>query len=831
MSSPSIRTIDFLIQGEPGALITVTETADGKLDFRLRVTDVITNAADKPDTADLRGLFFQVGDKGLLKGLLISGPNVTACAIKANGVMEVQGDVNMKGEVGKAVGPFDVGIEFGTEGMGKDDIQETTFTLESTAPLTLEFVMQQQLGLRLTSVSDNGEGRRLSLKLTGQLTGTPKVVDPAPTDPTPVDPPPTDPTPETPPPADPEPGVGYDDLIEAGDGNDTIFGGLGNDEMQGEGGDDLIIGGRDNGSLRWESELSVAIGDNLYGNDGRDTYLYKNGDGVDLIWDFQPGQDVIKLSDYTLADVAGFTFVREVSNRIETGSHDKIAIILDEGGDAIVLNDFPAPSADDVAIVFADGSTLSSAQLLELAAANPIAGRSVAPSDVGAAWSAPAVPGSAKPLDLYGGNGEDTLIGGLGDDRLYGNEGINGLNGRGGNDQLFGGNVRDILLGDDGDDIGYGNGGDDLIIGGSGADKLYGAGGVDVIYGDDADEGVDLPTLLTSYTPVPPGEEVSASIRITKNWWGGFQGEITVTAKESVNDWSLFLKSKFNIDSIWGARTVGETSWSDGLAYDLNNAEWNGSLASGQTTTIGFTARTGVNGIVDTAHLLAGLGIAKEISTDALPRESIVKTLGNTMRGYAGADRLTGTTGSDTYYVDSAGDTVIEKSAGGSADTVIASVSHSLARNVEKLSAATGSKGLSLKGNTLNNVITGGTGADKISGNTGMDVLSGGKGKDAFVFDTTLRTTNRDRVTDFNAKDDMIHLDNAIFKKLGGTGKLKKAFFTVGPKATDAKDHIVFNSKTGALYYDADGNGKGAAILFATLSKGLTLTQDDFLVI
>lgn len=836
MSVSSLRSIDFLISGEPGALVTVTETIDGRLDFRVQITDVIANDTDRPDTADLRGVFFHVSNESVLAGLSISGANVTNYAVKANGVMQVQGDVTMSGEVGKAVGPFDIGIEFGTSGIGKDDIKETTFTLASSAPLSLDLVLQQHFGLRLTSVSDNGQGRTLSLKLAGQLTGTPKIINPAPLDPVPTDPAPTDPTPDnpTPTPVDPPPivtipGGSCDDLIEAGDGNDTIYGGLGNDEMQGEGGDDVIVGGTDNGDLSWTGDaLGITIGDNLYGNDGRDTYLYKKGDGVDLIWDFQPGQDVIRLTGYTLADVDSFTFVRTVGNRIPTDPHDKIAVILDNGGDAIVFNDFPGPNANDTAIVFADGTTLTSARLLELAMAHPIAGTPVGASGLEPTGNAAA--SSAKPLDLYGGNNEDILIGGLGHDRLYGNEGVNGLNGRDGNDQLFGGNTRDTLLGDLGDDIGYGNGGDDLIIGGVGADKLYGAGGADLIYGDDG-EGVDLPATLTSYTPAAPGEEVRAAIRITDNWWGGFQGEITITANESVNDWGLFLKSKFNIDSIWGAKTVAEANWDEGVVYDLNNADWNGALAAGQTTTIGFTARTGFNGVVEVQTLLAGLGIEKRISTDALPGESALSALGNTMRGYAGADLLIGTMGNDTYYVDDAGDQVIEAYAAGAADKVVTTVDHTLAQNVEVLSAVGAASGVSLTGNTLDNVVTGSAGADKVNGGAGKDLLSGGSGKDTFVFDKKIGKSNVDRVADFNVKDDTVRLDNAVFKKLGKAGKLKKDFFKTGTKAADGDDHVIYNSKSGALYYDADGKGKGAAVHFATLSKNLKLTQADFIVI
>ncbi|WP_276330632.1 calcium-binding protein [Microvirga aerophila] len=187
--------------------------------------------------------------------------------------------------------------------------------------------------------------------------------------------------------------------------------------------------------------------------------------------------------------------------------------------------------------------------------------------------------------------------------------------------------------------------------------------------------------------------------------------------------------------------------------------------------------------------------------------------------------------GNDTYYVDNAGDQVIEAYAAGATDKVVTTVSHTLSQNVEVLSAEGAASGLSLTGNTLNNMVTGSAGADKINGGAGKDLLSGGRGKDAFVFDKKIGKSNVDKVADFNVKDDTVRLDNAVFKKLGKAGKLKKDFFKIGTKAADADDHIIYNSKKGTLYYDADGSGSGAAVHFATLSKNLKLTQADLIII
>ena len=52
-----------------------------------------------------------------------------------------------------------------------------------------------------------------------------------------------------------------------------------------------------------------------------------------------------------------------------------------------------------------------------------------------------------------------------------------------------------------------------------------------------------------------------------------------------------------------------------------------------------------------------------------------------------------------------------------------------------------------------------------------------------------------------------------------------------GAAAHDADDRIIYDQTNGNLYYDADGNGAGAAILFANLSGHPAIVAADFQVI
>ncbi|HEV2900785.1 MAG TPA: hypothetical protein VGX71_23675 [Pseudaminobacter sp.] len=125
-----------------------------------------------------------------------------------------------------------------------------------------------------------------------------------------------------------------------------------------------------------------------------------------------------------------------------------------------------------------------------------------------------------------------------------------------------------------------------------------------------------------------------------------------------------------------------------------------------------------------------------------------------------------------------------------------------------------------------------------VNGRQGADTLTGGHGNDSFVFNTVLGAGNIDTITDFNVVDDIIQLENFIFTQAsggggGGLGTLLAGQFRTNltGAAQDADDRIIYESDSGKLWYDSNGNAAGGNYLFADLASGLALTNADFFIV
>ncbi|MBY5635207.1 RTX toxin [Rhizobium leguminosarum] len=190
-------------------------------------------------------------------------------------------------------------------------------------------------------------------------------------------------------------GRGGDDEIRGDEGEDQLFGNDGNDTLSGGVGNDTLEG--DEGADR----LSGDAGDDLLsGGKGADTYVYKVGDGSDVIdgeGDFAGEPDVLHLTDLMEYDVS--------LSRVG----DDLALTINSTGENVtVAGHFTSQTGSNgiESIVFASGTVWDKATINERIS-NPLI-NGTAGDDT--------LQGTSVNDVLHGGHGNDHLLGGTGSD-------------------------------------------------------------------------------------------------------------------------------------------------------------------------------------------------------------------------------------------------------------------------------------------------------------------------------------------------------------------------------------------------------------------------------
>jgi Ca2+-binding RTX toxin-like protein len=128
-----------------------------------------------------------------------------------------------------------------------------------------------------------------------------------------------------------------------------------------------------------------------------------------------------------------------------------------------------------------------------------------------------------------------------------------------------------------------------------------------------------------------------------------------------------------------------------------------------------------------------------------------------------------------------------------------------------------------------NDFIDGGTGNDTLNGGLGNDTLIGDAGNDRYIFNTKLDGLKNVDDVSFNPGEDHFLIDNAVFTGLANGPLSPDAFKNLAMGAVDADDRILFDD--GKLYFDQDGSGAIAKVLFATVDAGVVLDATAFIVI
>ena len=335
-------------------------------------------------------------------------------------------------------------------------------------------------------------------------------------------------------------------------------------------------------------------------------------------------------------------------------------------------------------------------------------------------------------------------------------------------------NYVENAVGGSANDLLVGNAGNNVLDGGTGADLMQGGAGNDTYGVDNANDIVDESVVGSNGF-----DRVQSALSINLSDAAHFKGAIEMGVLLGTADLNL----------------TGNT---------LNNL------------LVGNAGDNFINGGAGNDTLQGGAGI-------------------DTLQGGTGADLMQGGAGNDTYIVDNAGDIVDESGADGF-DRVQSTLNISLwdtahVKGAVEMGVLTGSANINASGNDLNNLLVGNSGNNILNGGWGNDTLTGGAGHDTFAFTTALHNTaNVDTITDFVSGDDTIRLDNAVFTALTTTGTLAPSAFFEGA-ATSPGQHILYDSTSGWLSYDADGSGSAAAIHFATLSTHPTLSNTDFVVV
>ena len=141
-----------------------------------------------------------------------------------------------------------------------------------------------------------------------------------------------------------------------------------------------------------------------------------------------------------------------------------------------------------------------------------------------------------------------------------------------------------------------------------------------------------------------------------------------------------------------------------------------------------------------------------------------------------------------------------------------------------------------LIGSDGDDVLIGDTGNDSLAGGAGNDTLTGGAGSDWFnlgILESAINSTGFysgvDTITDFVSGVDKITV--IIDGNIAYSDIADQLVQGAGAVALDFNDRFIFDTETGALYFDADGNGLNQAVQFAILQGVTQLSADDFLTL
>ncbi|KQP54901.1 M10 family metallopeptidase C-terminal domain-containing protein [Methylobacterium sp. Leaf108] len=546
------------------------------------------------------------------------------------------------------------------------------------------------------------------------------------------------------------------DLITGNQAANTLSGGAGNDTLDGGIGDDTLIGGA-----------------------GDDTY--RLGDAGDVVTELAGGgtDTVLAAFGLTLADdienatLTGTAAVNATGNALAnllTGN--AAANVLDGGAGNDTLDGGAGADAltgglgDDVYVVDSTGDTVTElagagmdtvragiAYVLGLNLENLVLTGTASVAGTGNGL-ANALTGNAGANLLDGITGADTLAGGAGND-TYIVDGddvvVEGAGGgtdtvRSSGSHVLGSEVEVLVLTGTAAIDGTGNALANTLTGNAGANVLDGGIGADRMAGGAGDDTYRVDATGDVVTELANGGTDTVSASVGYVLLANLEN-LTLTGNAAIDATGNMLANVLTGNA--AANRLDGGLGADTMAGGLGDDTY-------RVDNLGDVVTEASNGGTDRVEASVGHTLGGDVEILTLTGTGAISGTGNGLAnlitgngganlvdGAAGDDTMAGGLGNDTYRVDSAGDIVIELTAGG-IDTVEAAASYVLGAQVEYLvltgSAAIGGTGNALAnritGNGAGNTLTGDAGDDTLDGGAGDDVLVGGLGNDTYRIDS-----------------------------------------------------------------------------------------------
>ena len=244
----------------------------------------------------------------------------------------------------------------------------------------------------------------------------------------------------------------------------------------------FIVGTNNNEDIYGSKENDTFIGskgnDYFAGNYGNDTYLFKLGDGNDIILENGISTENDKI-------VFGKGIKKEDIN-IEINGNDLLLKYSDN--DLITIKGWNDVSSKRVEYFYFENGDIQS--IYDKGFYNIVINGSTSGSIMYGLGGDDKIYGNGGKDTVYGGAGNDFVVTKEGNDIIYGEEGDDTVYAGVGEDYIVGGEGNDIIYGEEGDDTMVGSNGDDIIVGGKGNDSLSGGNGNDT-YVFSKGDGVD----------------------------------------------------------------------------------------------------------------------------------------------------------------------------------------------------------------------------------------------------------------------------------------------------------------------------------------------------